>query len=127
MESTHLEAGWSRLVRRTGGGGVVVAQPQRAYDRLVDLRLDMDPEAGVHDTRGHGVTETDVEEVLARPVEGRPSRDDSRVALGQTRAGRYLRVVYVPDPVPSSVFVITAFDLGPKAKHALRRRRKRKA
>jgi hypothetical protein len=52
--------------------------------------------------------------------------EGSRVALGQTRAGRYLRVVYVPDPEPDSVFVLTAYDLTWNAKHALRRRRKRK-
>ena len=51
----------------------------------------------------------------------------SRVALGRTAAGRYLRVIYVPDPEPDSVFVITAYDLGPKAKRALRRRRRRKS
>ena len=75
----------------------------------------------------HGVTEQEVRDVLARPLEDRPGRDDSRIALGQTGAGRYLRVVYVPDPEPDSVFVITAYDLGPKAKHALRRRRRRKS
>ena len=47
------------------------------------------------------------------------------MALGQTDAGRYLKVIYVPDPEPSSVFVITAYDLGPKALKALRRRRKK--
>ena len=49
----------------------------------------------------------------------------ARIALGQTAEGRYLRVVYVPDPIPNSVFVITAYELGPKARRALRRRRKR--
>lgn len=49
----------------------------------------------------------------------------SRVALGQTEAGRYLKVVYVPDPAHGSVFVATAYDLGPKALKALRRRRKK--
>ncbi|MDY7034270.1 MAG: hypothetical protein SVY10_20490 [Thermodesulfobacteriota bacterium] len=29
----------------------------------------------------------------------------------QTRGGRYLRVIYVPDPSPDSVFVITAYAL----------------
>ena len=48
------------------------------------------------------------------------------MAIGQTAAGRYLRVVYVPDPAPSSVFVITAYELGPKALKALRRRRRKK-
>lgn len=69
--------------------------------------------------------ETEVEEVLARPLEDRPGQNDSRVALGQTEVGRYLRVVYVPDPVPESVFVITAYEIGPKAKKALRRRQKK--
>jgi hypothetical protein len=35
-------------------------------------------------------------------------------------------VIYVPDPEPDSVFVITAYELGMKAKKALRRRRRRK-
>ena len=30
------------------------------------------------------------------------------MALGQTEAGRYLKVIYVPDPEPGSMFVITA-------------------
>ena len=33
-------------------------------------------------------------------MEDRPGREGSRVALGRTRAGRYLRVIYVPDPAP---------------------------
>lgn len=35
-------------------------------------------------------------------------------------------VIYVPDPVPDSVFVITAYQLGAKALKALRRRRRRR-
>ncbi|MEW6745185.1 MAG: DUF4258 domain-containing protein [Planctomycetota bacterium] len=66
------------------------------------------------------------EEALTRPLEDRPGRDGSRLALGQTAAGRYLRVVYVPDPEPDFVFVITVYDLRPKVKHGLRRRRRRK-
>ena len=60
----------------------------------------------------------------ARPMEDRAGRDGSRIALGQTEAGRYLRVIYVPDPTPGSVFVITAYELGEKALKALRRRQK---
>src|SRR6266545_3435974 len=70
----------------------------------------------------HGVAEREVEEVLWRPMEDRPGREGSRVALGRTQAGRYLRVIYVPDPVPDSVVVITAYRLGLKALRALRRR-----
>src|SRR5436309_1988993 len=61
-----------------------------------------------------------------RPLQDIRGRDDSRIAIGQTGEGRYLRVIYVPDPVPDSVFVITAYELGPKAKRAIRRRRKKK-
>ena len=46
--------------------------------------------------------------------------------LGQTAAGRYLQVIYVPDEDPDSVFVITAYDLQGKAKKAFRRRQRRK-
>jgi hypothetical protein len=72
------------------------------------------------------VSEAEVEDVLSRPIEDRPGKEGSRVALGQTHAGRYLRVIYVPDPTPDSVFVITAYELGQKAMRALRRRRKGK-
>jgi len=68
-----------------------------------------------------------VQDVLERHLEDRPGKEGSRIALGKTQAGRYLRVVYVPDPVGSSVFVITAYQLGPKALRALRRRRRRKS
>ena len=50
----------------------------------------------------------------------------ARVALGQVASGRYLRVVYVPDPGRASAFVITAYDLGPSARNALRRHLRRK-
>jgi hypothetical protein len=52
-------------------------------------------------------------------MEDRPGSDGSRVAIGQSRGGRYLRVIYVPDPLPKSVFVITAYDLQPKALRAV--------
>jgi hypothetical protein len=48
------------------------------------------------------------------------------VALGQTRAGRFLRVIYVPDPEPDSIFVITAYELRGKPLAAYRRRQHRK-
>ena len=92
----------------------------------MNARFYIDPETGEPHLYRHGVSEEEAEDVLTRPLEDRPGRDGARVALGQTRAGRYLRVVYVPDPTPGSVFVITAFDLGPTALRALRRRRKRK-
>jgi hypothetical protein len=91
----------------------------------VNLRFYHDPDTGQPHIYGHSVTEDEVEAVLSQPIEDRSGREGSRVALGQTKSGRYLRVIYVPDPEPDSVFVITAYDWGPKAKHALRRRRKK--
>lgn len=84
------------------------------------------PRSGEPHIYRHQVSEREAEDVLRRPIEDRAGRDGSRVAIGQTRAGRYLRVVYVLDPEPESLFVITALDLGPKALRALKRRRKKK-
>ncbi|OFW13681.1 MAG: hypothetical protein A3H27_11440 [Acidobacteria bacterium RIFCSPLOWO2_02_FULL_59_13] len=90
------------------------------------IRFYSDPETDEPHIYRHGVEEVEVEDVLGRPLEDRPGREGARVALGKTRAGRYLRVIYVPDPQPVSVFVITAYQLGPKALRALRRRLRRK-
>jgi hypothetical protein len=72
------------------------------------------------------VDEGEVMEVLEKPSEDRAGREGSRIALGQTTSGRYLRVIYVPDPEPDSVFVITAYELLGKPLAAYRRRRKKK-
>ena len=86
------------------------------------VRFYIDPATDHPHICGHAVVEEEVEEVLARPMEDRAGRDGSRIALGQKEAGRYLRVIYMPDPSPGSVFVITAYELGEKARKALRRR-----
>jgi hypothetical protein len=70
----------------------------------------------------HHVDEAEVIDVLENPGEDRAGREGSRIALGRTASGRYLRVIYVPD----SVFVITAYELNGKPLAAYRRRRKRK-
>jgi hypothetical protein len=90
------------------------------------IRFYHDPDTGEPHIYGHGVDEDEVADVLEGPGEDRPSREGSRIALGKTRAGRYLRVIYVPDPEPESVFVITAYDLRGKPLTAYRRRRRRK-
>ena len=90
------------------------------------VRYYIDPETGAPHLYKHGVNEEEVEEVLRRPGEDRPGIDDSRVSIGQTLSGRYLKVIYVPDPQPGSVFVITANELTGKALLAYRRRRRRK-
>ena len=92
----------------------------------MNIRFYRDPATGEPHIYDHGVDEDDVADVLEGPGEDRPGREGSRIALGKTRAGRYLRVIYVPDPEPVSVFVITAYDLRGKPLIAYRRRRRRK-
>jgi hypothetical protein len=86
----------------------------------------LDPDTGQPHIYGHGVTEAEVEYVLRHAGEDRPGTDDSRVALGQTDAGRYLRVIYVPDEGEDSVFVVTAYELRGKPLDAYRRRQRRR-
>ncbi len=90
------------------------------------IRYYIDPTTRLPHIYQHRVAESEVESILERPLQDIRGRDDSRIAIGQTEDGRYLKVIYVPDPVPASVFVITAYELGPKAKRAIRRKRKRK-
>lgn len=92
----------------------------------MDLRFYLDPATGQPHIYLHDVDEHEVEDVLTRPGEDRPGREDSRAAIGQTQSGRYLRVIYVPDPEPDSVFVITAYELKGKPLLAYRRRRRKK-
>jgi len=75
----------------------------------------------------YDVDQKKVEEVLDSPGEDRPGRDGSRVALGQTRGGRFLRIIYVRDSQPDSVFVVTAYDLRGKSLLAYRRRLRKKS
>lgn len=93
---------------------------------ILNIRYYIDPETGLLHIYNHNVTEAEVEEVLARPGEDRQGYEGARVSIGQTEAGRYLRVIYVPDPEPGSVFVITAYELRGKALTAYRRRKRRR-
>jgi hypothetical protein len=92
----------------------------------VDLRFYVDPESGEPHIYNHGVSEEDVQQVLDEPGEERPGKNNARIAIGATEAGRVLRVIYTRDPVPGSVFVITAYDLRGKPLTAYRRRQRRK-
>ena len=90
------------------------------------IRYYIDLEKGLPHIYNHSVSESEVEDVLLRPGEDRHGRDGSRIALGQTRAGRYLRVIYIPDPEQENIFVITAFELTDKPLVAYKRRRRKK-
>jgi hypothetical protein len=90
------------------------------------IRFYIDPETAMPHIYRHGVREDEAEDVLSNPGEDRPGKEGSRIAIGQTAAGRYLRIIYVPDPDPNSVFVITAYELKGKPLAAYRRRRRRR-
>jgi len=90
------------------------------------IRYYIDPEDGLPHIFRHDVREDEVEDVLKKPGEDRPGKENSRISIGQTRGGRYLRVIYVPDPEPDSVFVITAYELFGKSLKAYRRRGRRR-
>lgn len=88
----------------------------------MEIRYYIDPETSLPHIYEHGVSEAEVEWVLRNAGEEREGRDDSRHALGQTEAGRYLRVIYSPEP--GGAFVITAYDLEGNALRSYRRRQR---
>ena len=92
----------------------------------MNIRFNTDRETGLPHICKHGVNEDEVEDVLMNPGEDWAGRGNSRVAIGQTQSGRYLQVIYVRDPQPNSVFVITAYDLKGKPLTAYRRRQRRR-
>jgi len=92
----------------------------------VNIRFYVDPVTGLPHIYNHDVDESEVAEALANTDEDRPGTKDSRIAIGRTQAGRILRIVYVRDPQPDSLFVITSYDLRGKPLMAFRRRMRRK-
>jgi len=90
----------------------------------LQARFYINPATGLPHIYDHQVSQDEVIEVLEKPDEDRPGREGARIALGQTVSGRYLRVIYVPEP--DTVFVITAFELTGKPLAAFRRRRRKK-
>jgi hypothetical protein len=90
------------------------------------IRFFRDEGTGLPHIAEHGVTEEEVAEVLRRPTLNQPGRRNSRIVLGQTAAGRCLKVVVVPDDDPTSLFVVTAYELSGKALRAFRRAKRRR-
>ena len=92
----------------------------------MNIRYYRDPETGLPHITNHGISEREVREVFRNSSEDLPGRDDSREKVGQTDAGRVLKIFYKRDPIPDSVFVITGYDLRGKARRAYNRRRKKR-
>ncbi len=93
----------------------------------MEIKFYIDPETDQPHIHEHGVTEDEVREVLARPDLILKGSNDSKHALGQTSAGRYLKVVHAPGREGKGIFVITAYELRGKELKAYRRRRRRKS
>jgi hypothetical protein len=92
----------------------------------MDFRYYIDPDSGDPHIYDHDVSESEAEQVMRGAGEDLAGQRGARLKLGQTSAGRYLQVIYVPDEGGESVFIITAYELRGKAKAAFRRRQRRK-
>ena len=92
----------------------------------MELRFWNDPESGLPHIYEHNVTEEEVREVLRGRGLDYPEGRNARAHLGQTNAGRHLKVVYVPDKGHHSAFVVTAYELRGNALKTYRRARRRK-
>ena len=92
----------------------------------MELRFWNDAESGLPHIYDHGVTEEEVRQVLHRPGLNVRAGRNSRSIMGQTLAGRCLKVVFVPDPGGYSGFVVTAYELRGNALRAYRRAKRRK-
>ena len=90
----------------------------------MEITFHTDSTSGLPHFYKHGVTEDEVEDVMLGRGEDLKGRDGTRVARGQTSAGKYLRVVYVPRP--GGAFVLTAIEMQGNDLRAFRRRRRRR-
>jgi uncharacterized DUF497 family protein len=84
-----------------------------------------DSDTGEPHIFNHGVTEAEVRQILAHPGVILKGRKTSRLALGQTVDGRYLKIVYSKRREGRGVFVVTAYELRGKELSAYRRRRRK--
>ena len=91
----------------------------------MNLRFNLDSFGDPH-IWNHNVSETEVAEAMADPLESVKGRGTSVIAIGQTRSGRYIKVIYSPDDVGDGIFIVTAFDVPPKQIRALMRRKRRR-
>jgi len=91
------------------------------------VRFFIDPDTGLPHIEQHGISTSEVLEVLRGSSYHGPGREGTRVAEGQTLNGRYIRVIYKESEVDGLLVVITASDLTGNAKTAFRRRKRRRS
>lgn len=88
----------------------------------MQIRFLLDLSTSIPHIVDHNVSEQEVIEVFENGPMRLRGRDGAMIALGQTFAGRYLKIIYREDD--HGIFVITAYDLTGKALRAYRRRRR---
>lgn len=59
----------------------------------MEIRFYIDSETNLPHIYNHQVNEREAEDVLRKPGEDRKGKEDSRVAIGQTQAGRSLKII----------------------------------
>ena len=92
----------------------------------MDVRYYVDAETGQPHIYDHGVTEDEVEWILRGRVRTGLAQAGRDNQSGRQAAGRFLRVIYVPDQDGDRVFVVTAYPLTGKPLKAFRRRQRRR-
>ncbi len=92
----------------------------------MEIRFYIDSQTGRPHVENHGISTAECVQVLDRAGQDYMGDSDARIALGRTKAGRYLKVIYKPDDDWESLFVITAYDLKGNELKAYKRRIKRK-
>jgi hypothetical protein len=88
----------------------------------MQIRFLIDADSELPHIYNHGVKEQEAIDVIERPGLLLHGSRGSLIALGQTAAGRYLKVIY--RDLRDELLVITAYDLDGKALKAYRRRRR---
>ncbi len=89
-------------------------------------RFYIDPETERPHVENHGVGLRECIEVLRNSMQDFASGPGSRQALGPTRDGRLLKVIYTIDGTSGEVFIITAYPLRGNQLKAYRRRSRRR-
>lgn len=89
----------------------------------MQVRFLIDPDTELPHIYNHDVEEHEAIDVIERPGLLIHGSGGALIALGQTRAGRYLKVVHRRN-APGEMFIITAISLTGKALKSYRRRRR---
>ena len=92
----------------------------------MNLRFNVNPETGLPHIYDHSVQEYGVQDVLDDPGDVKRDRRGLRIAIGQTRGGRYLQVIYRLEQATDVAFIITAYDPNNSTLDAFRCRRRRR-